>query len=388
MLILRRISRLQLNNAARMMASTSARLETKSRKMNGWQIHSYGGFDDLELSQSIRIPMITKPTELLIKIDTSSVNPLDVAMAGGYGATLLNALRCKEIEFPLTLGRDFCGTIVHKGVGISREYNIGDKVIGVIPVHQQGCHAEYAVMKSCYVTKKPPNLDDVAAGSLLYTGLTAWAGLYTAGLLGGIPQIFSRGSLNRNRQNKILVLGGSGGVGHLIIQILKAENYTVLSTCSTDAVQMLEALGVDQVIDYKAENSVSNLIESGPYDVIFDCAGKGPDHANEIAWKFANYITFTSPLLKNFDTNGLAGGFLLNTQQIIESNLRTLSAQRGLVKWAFFIPALEGIEYLSRLAVDEKIKPTVQQTFGFEQMKEAYKMMADGHLRGKIAIKY
>lgn len=51
-----------------------------------------------------------------------------------------------NVEFPITLGRDFCGKIVSKGLG---EYNvlpIGSRVWGVVPVHQQGSHAEYVVV--------------------------------------------------------------------------------------------------------------------------------------------------------------------------------------------------------------------------------------------------
>ena len=49
-------------------------------KIQAWQIHSYGGVDDLKLSNT-RIPVISKPNELLIKVDASSVNPIDVAMS-------------------------------------------------------------------------------------------------------------------------------------------------------------------------------------------------------------------------------------------------------------------------------------------------------------------
>lgn len=52
----------------------------KGRKMRGWQIHSYGDLDELQFSDSLRIPIIQSPSEVLIKIDSTSVNPIDVAM--------------------------------------------------------------------------------------------------------------------------------------------------------------------------------------------------------------------------------------------------------------------------------------------------------------------
>lgn len=48
----------------------------------------------------------------------------------------------KPVEFPLTLGRDFCGEIIAKGVDVNDDLNIGDTVMGVVPPFRQGCHAE------------------------------------------------------------------------------------------------------------------------------------------------------------------------------------------------------------------------------------------------------
>lgn len=70
-----------------------------------------------------------------------------ISIAGGYGATLLNVLRCNSnIEFPLTLGRDFCGVVVRKGMTVREEIQVGDAVWGVVPVHKSGCHAEYVLV--------------------------------------------------------------------------------------------------------------------------------------------------------------------------------------------------------------------------------------------------
>lgn len=54
----------------------------RGRKMTGWQIHSYGDLSELQYSEKLRIPMIRKPTEVLVKVNSSSVNPIDVAMIG------------------------------------------------------------------------------------------------------------------------------------------------------------------------------------------------------------------------------------------------------------------------------------------------------------------
>ena len=80
-------------------------------------------------------------------------------------------MRCNKIEFPLTLGREFVGTIVNKGMGVGNsELKIGDKVWGVVPFHQQGSHAEYIKVQKFFVSEKPKNLEDIEAATVLYAG--------------------------------------------------------------------------------------------------------------------------------------------------------------------------------------------------------------------------
>ncbi|KAK2576135.1 hypothetical protein KPH14_007465 [Odynerus spinipes] len=201
--------------------------ESIENKMLAWQIHSYGDLDELKLS-NVRIPLITKPTEVLIKVQAASVNPIDIAMTRGYGATLLNLMRKARsigaygsndlIEFPLTLGRDFSGVVVSKGHGVGDKLKLGDEVWGVVPVEKQGCHANYVVVESNLAKRRPQNLSYTEAASILYAGLTAWSALWITGGLCYKTSIGTR--LNR----RVLVLGGSGGVGTMAIQLLKAWN--------------------------------------------------------------------------------------------------------------------------------------------------------------------
>lgn len=59
----------------------------------------------------------------------------------GYGRTLFQIPRRSEIEFPLTVGRDFCGKVISKGHGV-QNLNVGDEVYGFIPLHDKGSFAE------------------------------------------------------------------------------------------------------------------------------------------------------------------------------------------------------------------------------------------------------
>lgn len=82
------------------------------------------------------------------------------SISGGYGATFLNALRCNQdsIEFPLTLGRDFSGTVVHKGMAVRNSIELSDKVWGVVPIHRNGCHSEFVAVDADYVRLRQPKV--------------------------------------------------------------------------------------------------------------------------------------------------------------------------------------------------------------------------------------
>lgn len=60
-------------------------------------------------------------------------------------------LREEDIEFPLTLGRDFSGTIIDKGYEVDDKYKIGETVYGIVPIHKQGSHAEEVLVNASNV---------------------------------------------------------------------------------------------------------------------------------------------------------------------------------------------------------------------------------------------
>lgn len=65
----------------------------------------------------------------------------------------MNVARRFELEFPLTVGRDFSGVIIDKGHGVGKEFKVGDKVYGFVPLHRQGTHAEAVVTHKRDVSK-------------------------------------------------------------------------------------------------------------------------------------------------------------------------------------------------------------------------------------------
>ncbi|KAH0540056.1 reticulon-4-interacting protein 1, mitochondrial-like [Cotesia glomerata] len=357
-------------------------IKRNKSRIQAWQIHAYGNLDEINLS-TIRMPIISKPSEVIVKVEASSVNPIDISMIGGYGSKVLNFMRKirkmnGEIEFPLTMGRDFSGVIIAKGHNVGEKLKLGDEVWGVVPVEQQGCHATHVIVDNNLVRPKPSNLSSIEAASILYAGLTAWSALWFTGGL------FYK-TLGSNKYNrKVLILGGSGGVGSVAIQMAKTWNLKVISTCSSDAVDQLKKLGADIVINYKDQNADQLVTNEGIYDIILDCSNQGIEKINSKKYRFKSYIALNSPLLKNIDNYGLIGG-AMNIVDLLKYNIPK-KKDTSCVKWGFFIPSTTGLNALQKLVENEQLKPVLEEIYTFDKLPEAYKRVAEGHLRGKVVI--
>ena len=97
------------------------------------------------------------------------------------------------------------------------------------------------------VAHKPKDLECIDAAAILYAGLTAWSGLFWAGqMVGSLGALTSRGG---GRGKRVCILGATGGVGSIAVQIVKAECGEIVATCATDATSQIKALGADYVID-------------------------------------------------------------------------------------------------------------------------------------------
>ncbi|XP_054742470.1 reticulon-4-interacting protein 1 homolog, mitochondrial isoform X1 [Anastrepha obliqua] len=356
-------------------------------KMVGWQIHNYGHTEELQYAKGLRMPQIQSSSDCLVRVHATTVNPIDVAMLEGYGSKMFNMLRCKfssAIEFPLILGREFCGEVIQCGMGAKNGLRVGERVWGVVPLQLNGSHAQYVVVPDYCLSAAPKGLSNEQAASVLYGGLTAWSGLYITGRLGGICGAVS--STGGGANKRVLVMGGSGSVGSLAIQILKSQKATVFATCSEDAIELVKNLGADYVVDYKNATEFDALSSYAPFDIVLDCAGQGIEQANKIRFPFRQYITFSPPFVRNLDNLGFGLGMIKNVTDMVETNTKAIYSNGGLLKWGFFTPAPQGIELLSQLVEKKQLLPLIDSSFTFEQLPDAFDKMQRGHLRGKLVI--
>lgn len=340
----------------------------------------------------VRVPTISSPSDILVKVHSSSINPLDVRMCYGYGRRMLDILdmvtnseaRITNDRYPLTLGRDFSGEVIATGP-YAKKYKPGDLVYGAIDPQRSGAHAEYVVVPSYCLTRKPKNLSHQEAASIPFAALTAHSALSTFGNL----------SRNNCDGKNVLVLGGSGGVGAFAIQLLKLWGANVTATCSEEKMEWLEnTLFVDQAICYNDLSQMDTL--TGRFDFVLDCAdyhktSRGRRDIVSDGLKFlkqysqAIYVTLSPPILNNTDQHGLVLG---STGTALEAFVDTLTGLRNLnsARWAVFLPNKSALDYFSRLYEEEAIAPHVSAIFGFYQLPDAYDELQSGSVRGKIVV--
>ena len=141
-------------------------------------------------------------------------------------------------KFPLILGWDLSGVVEEVGPGpaAAGRFKKGDEVYSVPDPSRDGAYAEYIVVRESELALKPKSLHHVRAAAVPLAAVTAWQALFDTGQL--------------KRGQRVLIHGGSGGVGHVAVQLAKWKGAHVLATASTKNQELLRELGVDEPIDY------------------------------------------------------------------------------------------------------------------------------------------
>jgi len=341
--------------------------------------------DQLNTESEFKCPSVAelKPNEALVKINASSINPIDVEMTRGFAKGAVNFLRsaARVQELPLILGRDYSGEIVACGRNFTG-YQTGDSVYGVRWILGQGTHAEYTVVKKYEVCPMPQNIDFIEAASLPAVAGTVWSTMITTG---AVPR-------NGKKCKRILIPAGSGGVGTFATQLCQLYGHDVVTTCSADAIPLLHNLGIKHVIDYQSETYKEDLKSAGPFDVILGTLREEENHLPffrsllkpSISSKF---ISLQSPILADIDTHGLIIGPNLSIFKLAKDMGNQLVEGKGLYMWGFAGQNVNKVlTELKDFIADGKIRAVVDKTFKLEDALDAYKYVEEGHARGKTVI--
>uniref|UniRef100_A0A8C2WSJ2 NAD(P)H oxidoreductase RTN4IP1, mitochondrial n=1 Tax=Cyclopterus lumpus TaxID=8103 RepID=A0A8C2WSJ2_CYCLU len=350
--------------------------------MPAWVIDKYGSNEALRFTKNAGFPVINYPNEVIVRVHSAGLNPLDVRMRDGYGSASLSMKRDplnikSSSEFPLILGRDVSGVIMECGLDV-KYFREWDEVWAAIPPWKQGSLAEFVVLSANEVSHKPKSMSHREAAAVPYAASTAWSALVNTGGL----------SKDNCAKKRILILGGSGGVGTFAIQMLKAWGAHVTVTCSQNAELFVRGLGADHVVDYTAGPVEEPLGALEKFDLILDNVGGDTERwALTLLkpWCGAKFVTLVTPFLQNTDRLGIADGMMQNAATVATKALKHLV--KGVhYRWGFFVPSGPVLDEIREMVDAGQIRTVVEDTFCFSQVPEAFEKMEKGHARGKTVV--
>jgi NADPH:quinone reductase-like Zn-dependent oxidoreductase len=310
---------------------------SENAKMRAIAIRAYGGPDVMKLENVAR----PEPAddEVLIRVVAASINPVDVAIRKGYLAKLVG-------NFPIILGMDAAGIVEKAGNKVTK-YKAGDPVFAFFTLKDEGGYAEFVTAKEDELAPKPSSVSFAQAAGAGAAGATAWEALIdTANLRAG---------------QTVLIHGGSGGVGHLAIQIAKAKGAKVFATASTPNQEFLRKMGADVAIDY-TRATFEDVAKD--VDVVLDTVGRDTlERSYGVVKKGGMIVSIVDqPKPAALETHGIRGVTLRCT------------------------PKAGVLEELSKLMEARKLTPVISQTFPMTNVVQAQDQIATGHTRGKIVL--
>jgi NADPH2:quinone reductase len=305
-------------------------------------ITQFGSTDVLAI-QSSPIPL-PAAGEVLVEVAFSGINPIDVKTRAGLGW----AAQQNKDNLPWVPGYDISGKVIKLGENTSR-FLLNDNVAGFIgfPV-KGGGYSQYVCVPENELSLVPDSVTLEAAAVLPLAGQTA-------------VQALDRGQIKEGE--RVLILAGAGGVGHLAIQIALAAKAEVYTTCSENNLDYLATLGA-HAINYNFApvserlQDVDVLIDLVGGDAALDALKCLKDHARVVT-----VPTVTAELICE------------------KAKLLGFEATGMLVD-----PSPEQLDAMLYMVSVGLLKTEIQAIYPMDEVAEAQQQIESGHTRGKILL--
>jgi NADPH:quinone reductase-like Zn-dependent oxidoreductase len=275
-----------------------------------------------------------KAGQVLVRMEATSVNPIDVKRAGGYGRRLLGLKGAAK--FPLVLGNDVAGAVEAAGTGVSC-FTPGQRVFGVLAMGKDGgAHASHVIVPQEQLAPAPAEADPQALAILPYSFTTMWLAVRSAGLAAA-----------NAAGVRVLVNGASGGLGRLALQLLHAWGSRVTAICGPGKREDCLALGALRAV---ARGPASIMSLPQDFDVVLNF-GSWDDElalASRLGLDALGHATTVHPLLDNFDRLGwLRGGLACRREWERVYSTVACRALKARYRWTIFKPDREALEALA-----------------------------------------
>jgi NADPH:quinone reductase-like Zn-dependent oxidoreductase len=283
------------------------------------------------------------PNEVLVRVHTSSVNPVDNGIAAG----LLKQMGV-EYDFPVVIGRDYAGVVAQAGGEVS-SFAVGDEVFGFLlhanPTAHDGSWAELiTVAHDGSIARAPQGVDIAEAGAAPLAGITA---------------MLSIDALELSEGDTVLIVGATGGVGSLAVQLAARAGATVVAPALPEDEDYLRDLGVSELLPRDDDlDAAARERHPDGFDAVLDLVNYGPGIPASLVKDGGRVASPT----------GAAG----------EGPGRTM---------VMAAPTSENLQRLAALLADGTLRVPVHATYELAQAADALSALATTHTQGKLAVR-
>ena len=309
-------------------------------------------------------------TFVLVRVHAGGLNPVDAKWLYGDKVPEFLLGWVKWVVEGRVVGIDFAGVVVSAQEGSG--FRCGDKVFGTVPPFQ-GAFAELVRVPSDQIWFMPENVSFAEASVLPLVGLT-------------VLQCFSDNGVEKN--HRILVLGASGGTGHVAVQMGKIKGAHVTAVCSSKNAAFVKSLGADRVLAYDVVNIIHEM-EGSSFDLVFDTVSSHDprDAQFDYEQKIKN-----AKLLKENGMYVCIGAY--PTKWIYAHAKRFLGInlfpKNSLLFWVRFPLSQPYLKQLKQFVEAEKLKVVVFKKYSLteESVNDAFAAQMNRRVVGKIVIEF
>ncbi|QCC46931.1 NADPH:quinone reductase [Halobellus limi] len=316
--------------------------------MRAARFHEHGGPEVLTVDE------VDDPDpdhgQVLVDVEAAAVNPVDTYFREG---------EYPVPHLPFVGGSDVAGTVAAVGDGVEH-FAVGDRVFGTgLGNGMPGSYAERVAAPADFLAHLPEGVAFDDAAALALVGTTAWQGLVHHAAA--------------EPAETVLVHGGSGGVGHVAIQLAETMGARVHATASPDHADELESLGADAVFDYAREDLADAVVDAGGADVIVDL------HMDQYL-QFNADVANAGARVIGIGNDTSSGGFTdIGVTKGKEVRYQFMSMYN-----ADDIGAV--LARLADLAVRDEIAPVIHETYGLGEIGEAQRAVLEDSFVGKLVV--
>lgn len=321
--------------------------------MKAIHITQSGGPEVLQIKETPQ--PIPNSNQVLIKVKAAGVNRSDVITRKDT-STYGNGV--PETVIP---GLEVSGIIEAIGHDV-KDKKVGDKVCALIA---DGGYAEYVAVDSAHCLPVPEGISLEDAAALPETVFTVWFNVFMLAQL--------------QRGEKVLIHGGTSGIGTMGLQMAQAWGCTTYTTAgSEEKVQFLEQMNIGTVINYK-KDAFEEVLKNEQIDVILDMVGGDYTQKNlDILTKKGRLVYING--MKSMEVN-------LNLRTIMAKNLTLtgsfLKPQTAEVKTQI---AQEIEKNIWPFFASKQIQPVIYKKFPLAEAADAHRLMESSTHIGKIVL--